>query len=56
MLDLQKRFEKEKTVKFEIEGKLRQMNLQLLLKHYSIADELTTGDFKVALGSIRMFG
>lgn len=56
LLDLQKRFEKEKTVKFEIDGKLRQLNLQLLLKHFSVADELTTGDFKVALGSIRMFG
>jgi len=55
-MELQKRFDMGGTVGVYIDGKTVQVGLQKLLKYYSKNDELTTADFKVALGTLNMFG
>jgi hypothetical protein len=56
LVELQRRFEKAGTVGLDIDGKTVQVGLQRLLRYYSKDDELTIGDFKAAMGTIKMFG
>lgn len=49
-----RKFERQKVVKVEIDGRKKEQSLSQLLKQYG--EEMTTSDLKIALGRLKMFG